>query len=137
MRRWRILISVAESLDTSSAAGRLVLNILMSVAAWEREAIGERTRDALRHKIQQGQRVGRIRYGYDLAADGTTLVPNAHEQAMIEQILALRAQGSTLRKIAADLTARGVPTKEGGRSWTHTAVARILERHCKGEIRSM
>jgi site-specific DNA recombinase len=44
------LVSVADSLDTRSAAGRLVLNIMVSVSQWEREAIGERTRDAMRHK---------------------------------------------------------------------------------------
>jgi site-specific DNA recombinase len=44
------LVSVAESLDTGSAAGRLVLNIMVSVSQWEREAIGERTRDALQLK---------------------------------------------------------------------------------------
>ena len=36
------LVSVTESLDTSSAAGRLVLNIMVSVGQWEREVIGER-----------------------------------------------------------------------------------------------
>ncbi len=36
------LVSVAESLDTGSAAGRLVLNIMTAVSQWEREAIGER-----------------------------------------------------------------------------------------------
>jgi len=41
------LISVAESLDTGSAAGRLVITIMGAVSQWEREAIGERTRDAL------------------------------------------------------------------------------------------
>src|SRR5205085_5633856 len=51
------LISVAESLDTGSAAGRLVITIMGAVSQWEREAIGERTRDALRHKRSQGRRV--------------------------------------------------------------------------------
>jgi len=54
------LVSVAESLDTGSAAGRLVLNIMAAVSQWEREAIGERTRDAMRHKRSQGERVGNI-----------------------------------------------------------------------------
>ncbi len=45
-RRGVALVSVAESLDTNTAAGRLVLNIMVSVSQWEREAIGERTRDA-------------------------------------------------------------------------------------------
>ena len=40
------LFSVAESLDTGSAAGRLVTPIMGAVSQWEREAIGERTRDA-------------------------------------------------------------------------------------------
>jgi site-specific DNA recombinase len=37
------LVSVSESLDTGTTAGRLVLDVMMSVAQWEREAIGERT----------------------------------------------------------------------------------------------
>ena len=57
-RRGVALISVAESLDTGSAAGRLVLNIMTAVSQWEREAIGERTRDALSHKRTNGERVG-------------------------------------------------------------------------------
>ena len=40
-------ISVAESLDTGSVAGRLVLNIMTALSQWEHEAIGERTRDAM------------------------------------------------------------------------------------------
>jgi hypothetical protein len=36
-------VSVAELLDTGSAAGRLVLNIMTAVSQWEREAIRERT----------------------------------------------------------------------------------------------
>src|SRR6516225_611736 len=60
-RRGVSLISVAESLDTGSAAGRLVINIMTAVSQWEREAIGERTRDALRHKRANGERIGNIR----------------------------------------------------------------------------
>jgi DNA invertase Pin-like site-specific DNA recombinase len=52
------LISVAESLDTASAAGRLVITIMAAVSQWEREAIGERTRDALRHKRTRGSGSG-------------------------------------------------------------------------------
>jgi DNA invertase Pin-like site-specific DNA recombinase len=44
------LISVSESLDTASAAGRLMVNVLGSVGQWEREAISERTAFALAHK---------------------------------------------------------------------------------------
>jgi site-specific DNA recombinase len=74
-RRDVALISVAESLDTGSAGGRLVLNIMTAVSQWEREAIGERTRDAMRHKRNAGQRVGNIAYGYRLGKDERHLEP--------------------------------------------------------------
>ena len=125
------LFSVSDSIDTRTAAGRLVLNVLLSVAQWERETVGERTRDALRHKIRNGERCGKVRFGYNLAEDGKTLQPNPIEQRAIDLMIALRASGSTLRKIAAALTARGILTKEGGTVWTHTAVARILNRQHK------
>ncbi len=126
-RAGKQLFSVGDSIDTRTAAGRLVLNVLMSVAAWEREAIGERTREALRHKIRRNQRCGKVRFGFDLAADGKTLLPNATEQEAIVLMTTLRAAGQTLRQIAAELTGRSIATKEGG-PWTHTAVARILDR---------
>src|SRR5277367_71110 len=77
------LISVAESLDTGSAAGRLVITIMGAVSQWEREAIGERTRDALRHKRGQGQRVGNIAFGSRLASDGEHLEVAPGEQAAL------------------------------------------------------
>ena len=68
-------------------------------------------------------------YGYDLANDGTTLVPNESEQAVIAEIRAWRSAGWTLERIAAMLTNRGVPTKTGKSDrWTHQAVVRILKR---------
>lgn len=121
------LFSVADSIDTRTAAGRLVLNVLLSVAQWERETIGERTKDALQHKITKGERCGRIRFGYDLAADGVNLVPNALEQEAIGIMRALRAAGESYRAIATQLDARGVMTKDG-RPWKHTSVKAILAR---------
>ena len=75
------LVSVAESLDTGSAAGRLVINIMPAVSQWEREAIGERTRDAMNHKRSNGERVGNIAYGYRLAVDNRNLEPDRQEQS--------------------------------------------------------
>ena len=80
------LISVAEALDTGSAAGRLVITIMGAVSQWEREAIGERTRDALRHKRSNGERVGNIEYGYRLSSDGRHLEPEPTEQVAVTEI---------------------------------------------------
>src|SRR5271168_4711216 len=76
------LISVAELLDTGSAAGRLVITIMGAVSQWEREAIGERTRDALRHKRGKGERVGNIEFGYRLAPDRIHVEPDPAEQPL-------------------------------------------------------
>src|SRR5439155_21869176 len=82
-RRGVSLVSVADSLDTRSAAGRLVLNIMVSVSQWEREAIGERTRDAMRHKRANGECVGNIAYGYRLAVCGVKLETEDVEQGIL------------------------------------------------------
>src|SRR5260370_1040607 len=99
-RRGVSLISVAESLDTGSAAGRLVLNIMTAVSQWEREAIGERTRDALGHKKRNGERVGNIQFGYRLAADGEHVAPDHPGQNAPAGILPLSSHGATKRVIA-------------------------------------
>jgi len=126
-RRGVALISVAESLDTGSAAGRLVLNIMAAVSQWEREAIGERTRDALRHKRANGERVGNIRFGYRLCADGTHVEPDPNEQAVLAEIRRLRQAGHSLRGIAAALNRRGLRTRRGS-PWRLEHVARIQKQ---------
>src|SRR5580700_141159 len=98
-RRGVALVSVAESLDTSSAAGRLVLNIMTAVSQWEREAIGERTRDAMDHKRTNGERVGNIAFGYRIGSDGKHLEPEPSEQAALQEIRQLRQHGHSMRTI--------------------------------------
>src|SRR5580698_7654937 len=96
-RRGVALVSVAESLDTGSAAGRLVLNIMTAVSQWEREAIGERTRDALSHKRSRGERVGNIAFGFRLSGDVQHLETDPAEQGALSEIHRLRNQGTSLR----------------------------------------
>lgn len=112
-RRDVSLVSVADSLDTRSAAGRLVLNIMVSVSQWEREAIGERTRDAMSHKRSNGERVGTIPLGYRLSRDGIHLEENPEEQAVLALARELRASGNTIREIAAALNRSGFATRRG------------------------
>jgi site-specific DNA recombinase len=121
------LISVAEALDTGSAAGRLVITIMGAVSQWEREAIGERTRDALRHKRSNGERVGNIAFGYRLSTDERHLEPDGDEQATLAAIRDLRTAGHSLRQIAATLNNHGHRTRRGT-DWRLESVARIVKQ---------
>lgn len=98
-RRGVALVSISDSLDTKTAAGRLVLNLLVSVSQWEREAIGERTREALRHKRSLGERVGTVPYGYRVDEDGR-LSPDEAEQGVLAQMARLQAAGLATREMA-------------------------------------
>lgn len=104
------LLSVSEQIDTRSAAGRLVLNILASVSQWERETIAERTRDAMRHKQNHGEYIGgHAPYGFHLV-DGE-LVEDAFEQGVIQQARELRATGLSLAAVAKALDERGIQAR--------------------------
>jgi site-specific DNA recombinase len=118
------LVSVAESLDTGSAAGRLVLNIMTAVSQWEREAIGERTATALQHKKAHHRVYSHTPYGF--TREGDDLVVLASEQAVISRIQSRKANGYSLRKIAAELNADGVPTKQG-RQWAAQTIKDVLD----------
>ena len=118
-----------NAIDTTSAAGRFMLVVLAGAAEMERNLTRERTRSAMAVKRANGQRVGGVPFGFDLATDGTTLIPNEREHAVIGDIRTMKASGMTLREIAIALTERGVPTKTGkSHRWTHQAVAIILSR---------
>lgn len=106
------LMSVSEQIDTRSAAGRLVLNILASVSQWERETIGERTRDAMQHKQANGEYIGgEAPYGFTLVAG--ELIENEAEQEVIQKAKTYHAEGLSLRKIAAELDRQGIKTRRG------------------------
>lgn len=109
----RQLISVGEQIDTSTAAGRLVLHILMSVAQWERETIGERTSAARQHKKRNGQFCGGfVPWGFKVA--NGVLVVNEEEQNAILEAKRLRKKGLSLRNIGVELLKRDFRPRKGG-----------------------
>jgi len=121
----KALLSVSDQIDTRTAAGRLCLNVLMSVAQWEREAIGERTSTALRQKQSQGQHVGSPAYGYEML--DKQLVKVASEYEAIALVKELKANGATLQQIADELNTQGIKTKRGGQ-WYPTTIKNLLSR---------
>ena len=96
------------------------------------------TKSALYAKRTRGERAGRIPYGYQLADATSSTVrskrgnPIALEEiptqtAIVKRIKEERASGATLRSIAAQLTAEGVPTASGNTVWCHTTIVGILK----------
>jgi site-specific DNA recombinase len=119
------LLSVSENIDTRSAGGRLVLNVLASVSQWEREAIGERTSAAMQHMRAEGQYTGGAApYGYALGEDGT-LQPVEAEQEVIAVARELRAAGLSLRAVAEELATRGHVSRTGKAFQPHAVDAMV------------
>ena len=117
------LISVQDSINTTTAAGRLVLNVLGSVAQWEREAIAERTSAALQVKKSRGERYcNTIPYGYELS--DSKLIANEDEQQAIRLIVSLKESGLSYRKIISELEKMGIQPKQA-KSWAAMTVRNI------------
>jgi site-specific DNA recombinase len=121
------LVSLSESIDTTSAAGKMVFRMLAVLAEFERDLVSERTVGAMAHLRRAGRRIsGRVPFGYDLAGD--ELVPNVREQEGLELIRSMRAEGLSLRAIARELAARGIRTKDGAETWAPNVIAAIFRR---------
>ena len=100
--------------DTTTSNGRLIMSIMIALAQWEREAIGDRTKKALEQVVAKGGKLGR-RSG---VSDETR-----------HTIRALRAADMSWQKVADALTATGVPTAQGGR-WHANTVRRLHAAGC-------
>jgi len=117
------IVSVGESLDTKSACGRMVVNMIGVVAQWEREVIGERTASALAHKRQKRVAYGSTPFGYTRVGDA--LIPEPREQAALDEAARMDRAGSSFREIAARLTEIGVMPHRG-KAWHASSVRAVL-----------
>lgn len=124
-RRGWYLISVSEHLDTSTAAGRLVVTVLAALSQMEREQIGERTREAMAYLAREGRRRSRhAPFGWRVIG-GKKLERVREEGKILERMLQMRADGFGARRVASHL---GVNPRTG-RSWNRGTVASILATH--------
>ena len=120
------LVSLTESIDTSTAAGKMVFRILAVLAEFERDLCSERTRAALAAKKARGECVGEVPLGY--LRNGDRLVKEADGQEALRVIRRFRARGRTFRYIAELLQRRGVRGAKGGTRWDPRTVQRIAAR---------
>lgn len=111
------LVALDLGVDLSTPAGRLVANVMASVAEWEREAAAERTRAALAEARARGVRLGR--------PPGSGRPWTAPELA--ERIRLMRLdERKTLAAICETLNAEGIPTPRGGTEWRPSSLEGVL-----------
>lgn len=119
--------SVSEPFDTSTAAGRMMIQMLGVFAEFEREMIVERTKMGLAKKASKGEWTGgKPPYGYSYDIDQKLLVPIDKEAALIRQIFdryAARKWGSA--RISKWLNERARTTRSGY-AWTPKTILDVL-----------
>ena len=122
----RSVISVTEPDVGQDELRTLVRQILGAIAEYERATIVRRMQSGRAAKASRGG----FAYGSpplgQRAQDGE-LVPDPAEQAVIIRIRELRAEGASLRRMAATLTAEGYRPKRGGR-WHPETLRQITSR---------
>jgi putative DNA-invertase from lambdoid prophage Rac len=121
------LLDLNGGADDVSGNGiaRLFLTIVSAFAEFERDRIGERIRAAKRVQKARGEYLGGpVPFGWSYTDDGK-LVPIAEQQAALERIQELHAQGLSLRKISADLA-------RNGHKLSHVTVGNILSQRGAG-----
>ncbi len=120
------MVSLTEQIDTTTAAGKMMFQMLSVLAEFERNLVAERTTNALQHKKRTGQKyTNQTPYGFE-AIEGR-LVQVQQEAEIVAEIQASRTGGNTLQFIADDLNGRGIPTKTG-KTWAPATIHLLLKR---------
>jgi site-specific DNA recombinase len=129
-------VSVTQQFNTATSMGRLVLNVLLSFAQFEREIISERTRDKIAATRRKGKWAGgHPILGYDVDPQGFKLVVNEAEAARVRAIFELYLEHQALLPVVRELAQRGWANKRwvtrsgkerGGDSFTKTNLHRLL-----------
>jgi site-specific DNA recombinase len=114
-KRGVTFVSVTQQLNTNSPMGRLTLNVLLSFAQFEREIIGERTRDKKSAARKKGKWMGGYPVlGYDADANTRRLVVNESEANVVREIFSIFLRNRSIVKTLQVIRSKGWVLK----SWT-------------------
>jgi site-specific DNA recombinase len=108
-------VSITQQFSSTTAMGRLILNILLSFAEFERAISAERVRDKIAAAKKKGKYLGGTPpYGYDVDYQSTKLVVNQEEAKLVRHLFKMFIETGSCLEIARDLNVKGIPSK----SWT-------------------
>lgn len=121
------LVSVKETIDSSTPVGRFVFTLLAAVGQLERENTAERTSDALQRMQSEGKLVSRQPpFGFEISPDDPKRIrPSDRESRIAKLIHSLRAKGWTHAKIIASLERRKIVFRNS--PWSSYSIARAIE----------
>ncbi len=101
-------VSITQQFNSATSMGRLVLNVLLSFAQFEREIISERTRDKIAATRRKGKWSGGFPIlGYDVDHQVLRLVVNAKEATRVREIFDLYLKHQALLPVVRELERRG------------------------------
>jgi len=122
------LFSIKEMVDTQTAIGRTVFQVLGLTAEWERDNITERTKTGRLQRMKEGYWAsGRAPFGYDYNKVTKHLVINVSEAEIIRKIYDLYASGKSLGAIADTLNKELVsPRGKNSKGWYNNSIRHIL-----------
>ena len=113
-----------ENINTGSMESELFLAILSSMAESESHSISENNKWGIQKRFRDGTfKISYPPYGYDW--NGTEMVINPVQAAVVKRIFAETLAGKGSQAIANELNAEAVPTKKGGR-WSGTSIRGML-----------
>jgi site-specific DNA recombinase len=108
-------VAVTQQINSATSMGRLMLNVLLSFAQFEREIISERTRDKIAAARRRGKWAGgHPVLGFDVDPQGFKLVVNADEAVRVRAIFELYLEHEGMLGVLQELQRRGWRNK----SWT-------------------
>ncbi|HUR26247.1 MAG TPA: recombinase family protein [Candidatus Thermoplasmatota archaeon] len=125
-RSKREFASVTESLDTSTAMGRFVMDIIQRIAQLESDQIGERTHTGMEEKArQQGGSLGKpAPFGYRYLEG--MLAPVSTEAPVVAELFRRFSAGATKQELATWLNEQGLRGRRKGALWTYKSVDHVL-----------